>query len=98
MKPPWRPNYSTDEVKALIEDYAEWVEYRDRVFILVRLMDVEQACSALRPKEGQAVLLLGLFGYTAESAGALLGVSADAMWKRYQRGIERIVSYLNGGS
>lgn len=44
-----------------------------------------------------AVFLIGMSQLTLREAAELRGVSHVAMWKRYQRGLEGMAHYLNGG-
>lgn len=92
------PNYSLDEVEALIEGYylLQVAAERSPTW-LVRLCDVDNAIHALPPKEYQAVLLIGLIGFDTRTVGTALGVSFATAWRRYQRGLEYIVNYLNTG-
>ena len=89
--------YSDDEVEALVEGYDELRGKRHRVFILVRLLDLELALRRLSLPHRQAVLLCGMVGLTTRSAGKLVGVSATTMHKRYRRGLREIVNILNTG-
>lgn len=92
-------NYTLDEVESLIEGYDLLrVASERRLTWLVRLCDVDRAVKQLRPKEYQAVLLIGLIGLDTRTVGHALGVSYQTAWERYRRGLEYIVNYLNGGS
>lgn len=90
-------NYSVDEVEALIDYREEFEPTRFKLTWLVRFWDLDVAIRNLPPKEYQAVLLVGLIGLDVRTAGTLLGCSHQTAWRRYQRGIEYIVIYLNGG-
>ena len=94
----WPSNYTAGEVEALIEGYylLQVAAERSPTW-LVRLCDVDNAVHALPPKEHQAVLLIGLIGLDTRTVGAALGVSYATAWRRYQRGLEYIVNYLNTG-
>lgn len=98
MKPRWRPNYTLDEVEALVEQYEEFTGMRSWSFMHVRLIDLDRALAVLRPKERQAVLLCGQMAMTTRTAATFVDASHQTMHRRYRRGIERIVSYLNGGA
>lgn len=90
-------NYTLDEVEALVGGYSELEPVRHKLKWLVRLCDIDTAIRNMPPKEYQAVLLVGLIGVDTRTAGEALGVSHSTVWRRYQRGLDWIVSYLNGG-
>jgi DNA-directed RNA polymerase specialized sigma24 family protein len=91
-----KPNYSLEEVEALIEGYADLEPVRYKLKWLVRLCDLDIAIRQMPPKEYQAVLLVGLLGLSVRAAGSDMGVSPQKMWRRYRRGLEWLVNYLNG--
>lgn len=93
---PTTANYTAEEVEALIELKAELDPTAMRLAWLVRLWDLDTAIRRMPPKEYQAVLLVGLIGVDTRTAGTALGVNFSTVWRRYQRGIEWIVNYLNG--
>lgn len=90
-------SYDEDEVRVLVEEYEELMDSRSRAFVHVRLMDLEQAMKRLSPKERQAVYLHGQLGLSTRSAGRLLKVSKDTVWRRYNHGLAHLVTILNGG-
>lgn len=91
-------NYSLDEVEQLIENFDLLrVAATRRISWLVRLCDVERAIQHMPPKEYQAVLLIGLIGFDTRTVGTTLGVSYVTAWRRYRRGLDWIVNYLNTG-
>lgn len=96
MRSKIRPNYSVDEIEALVEGYEEMYAYRHKLKWLVRYCDLDLALRRMPPKEYQAVLLIGLIGHTTRDAGRAMGVSHETMWKRYKRGLEWLAQYLNG--
>jgi DNA-directed RNA polymerase specialized sigma24 family protein len=96
-----RSNYDLREVRELVENYEQlkWlvgVEPGMPLHWLVRFIDLKIAVARLGPKEYQAVLLCGLIGISSEAAGKALGVSHNTMWARYTRGLEMLVTILNG--
>lgn len=93
--PSLRPNYTEDEVEALIEGYSELSATRHKLYLLVRLCDLDLAIRAMPPKEYQATLLVGLIGIDIRAAGVALGVSHQTAWRRYRRGITWITDFLN---
>lgn len=98
MARPLSANYTLDEITALIEGYDLLKVAAERSPTwLVRLIDVGIAIRRLPPKERQAVFLIGLIGFDSRSVGTALGVDFTTAWRRYQRGLEYIVSYLNTG-
>lgn len=96
MASPKTANYTAEEVEALVELKAELDPAAMKLAWLVRLWDLDTAIRRMPPKEYQAVLLIGLVGIDTRTAGNALGVSHMTVWRRYQRGIEWIVNYLNG--
>lgn len=95
-KSPRSANYSVDEIEALIELRSELDPSAMKLAWLVRLWDLDVAIQNLPPKEYQATLLVGLIGLDIRTAGTALGCNHTTAWRRYQRGIEYIVNYLNG--
>jgi DNA-directed RNA polymerase specialized sigma24 family protein len=93
-------NYSTEEVRALVEGFEELREKRDttrpRLMLLCRLVDIWSAIKRLGPHEYQAVLLVGLHGISENTAGNLLGVHQSTMSRRYTRALEELTTDLNG--
>lgn len=47
------------------------------------------------PKEHQAVLSIGLIGLTLRDAAKEFGVSPSTMWRRFERGHEWLLKYVN---
>ena len=99
----WKSNYSTGEIRVLVEEYEELRERKEtgsrgRLLILLKLADLDKAVRVLGRKEYEAVLLCGILGLTMRTAGNLLDVSAQTMSNRYNRGLVSLARYLNGGS
>lgn len=94
----YRDPYSEEEILVLVNDYDELSYLRSKSWVQVRLMDIDRAFKALRPKEREAVLLCGMVGLTVRSAGKLVGVDFTTMFRRYVRGLDYLARYLNGGS
>lgn len=91
-----KANYSDDELEAVAEGYEELREHDNKAWIHVRLIDLERAMSRLSKEQQQAVLLLGLMGYSSRAASPLLGVSHTTVAKRYLLGLDAMINYLNG--
>lgn len=94
---PWRDNYSDDEVRTVTEEREELDGSRHKTFILVRLMDIDRAWHNLPPREKEAVLLVGMLQLPLRQAANLLSASHQTVWRRYNRGLEYMAHYLNGG-
>jgi DNA-directed RNA polymerase specialized sigma24 family protein len=99
----WIRNYSDGEIRVLVEEYEELRESRDtgsrrQLLMLVKLADVDNALRFVGRKEYEAILLCGMLSLTMRTAGNLLGVSAQTMSNRYNRGLKSLARYLNGGS
>ena len=89
-------NYTYEEVEALLDLKVELDPTALKLAWLVRLWDLDTAIRRMPPKEYQAVLLVGLIGLDVRTVGKALDCSHTTAWRRYQRGIEWIVNYLNG--
>lgn len=93
--------YTEEEVRALIEGYAELKEKvdttRPALRYLVMLVDLKQALEYLPRKYWEVVLLHGLFGLTLVQTAELLQVSHQAVSKRYRRALEDVTYIINGG-
>lgn len=95
--PKWRSNYTLEEVEALIEGYEELQGVKHKAYVLVRLMDIDRALPLLTLKQRQAVFLVGMLGMDTRSAGDVLGISHEAVLKRYRHGLVRLTEILNRG-
>lgn len=87
----------------LVEEYEELRESKDtgsrgQLLMLVKLADLDKAIRFLGRKEYEAILLCGMLSITMRTAGNMLGVSAQTMSNRYNRGLSSLARYLNGGS
>lgn len=94
-------SYSEEEVRALIEGYAELLEKVDTtrrgLRYLVTLADLSRALRHLPRKYWEVVLLVGLFGLSHAEASGHLRVSHHAVTKRYRRALEETTYWINGG-
>ena len=87
----------------LVEEYEELRDSKDtgsrrQLLVLLKLADLDKAVRFLGRKEYEAILLCGMLGITMRTAGNMLGVSAQTMSNRYNRGLRSLARYLNGGS
>lgn len=89
-------NYSEDEVKELVENYEELVFRKDKLWLLVRLVDLEVALAKLSEQEARAVKLCGLIGLTTRVAGDTMGVSHTTVRRHYLRGLSKLTRLING--
>lgn len=89
-----KPNYSIEEIEALIEFYDVKSAFRS-ISSLVRFWDLSIALKNMPPKEHQAVLSIGLLGLTLRDAAKEFGVSPSTMWRRFERGHEWLLKYIN---
>lgn len=89
--------YTSKEVEVLVSEYQELCAVRHKSWIQVRLLDVERASKRLSKPLFEAVILCGVHGLTMRTAGVLVGKDPATMLRRYMRGIDGIVTYLNGG-
>lgn len=88
--------YSNDELTALAEGYEELRCSDNKAWILVRLVDLDRAYKYLNKDHRRAVLLVGMLGYSTRAAADILGISHTTVAHRYNAGLERMESYLNG--
>jgi DNA-directed RNA polymerase specialized sigma24 family protein len=98
-----RRNYPNRAVRYLVEGYRALHPMKSTkpgrgLDILCQLIDVESAISRLGPLEYQAVLLVGLLGFSEWDAGVVLGVSQATVSRRYARALEMLSTDLNGDS
>lgn len=92
-----RGRYSPEEVSVLVGEYMELRELKWKHWILVRLADLEAAVRRLPLPEREAVVLHGLLHLPSREAGRLLGISHTTVRDRYWRGLEHLLTILNGG-
>ena len=89
-------NYSEDEVRALIENYEELANRRERLWIMVRLLDLEQAIDKLPENEGRAVKLHGLNVLPLRQVGDTIHVSHSTVRRLYFSGVRKLTAIING--
>lgn len=87
-------SYSSEEVEALLEGYIELD--RNKLWILVRMADLEKHLSKVPPKYLEALFLLGIMGCSTRMAAEMSGVSHSTIWVRYTRGVMYLTEKLNG--
>lgn len=97
MKRPYRARYTLNELIAITDEWEAWQEYKSYLNILIRLMDTENALMSLSQKQRQAVFLIGICQMSVQEAADLCGITTSPMWRRYQRGLDAMAHYLNGG-
>lgn len=96
---PWNPGrYAEEEASVLVEEYGELSGLRHKAWILVRLLDVERSLRRLSPPHREAIFLVGMAGLSLREAATILDVSKDTVARRYNRGIQELVRYLNRAS
>lgn len=88
--------YTLEIVRIMAENYQPLqLRIRSR-FIHVHLIDFQRAFSSLKLRHKQAILLVGMLGYTERATAKILGVSKTSVHKRYHNGLTLMTSYLNG--
>lgn len=90
--------YSLDELLVLLYEYEELREIDNKAWITVRLIDLWRAYSKLDKERKEAILLMGLFGYSSRTSGFLLGLSHVTLTKRFIAGLHQMQRTLNGGT
>lgn len=88
--------YTQGELEALIENYLSLRYLRHRTSIHVRIMDLEVALRHLPRKLFEAVLVLGILGFSDRAGGEALHISHTAAGKRYRQGVEQMLLTING--
>ena len=89
--------YTEDEVRELVEGYEELRTLRYKAWIHVRLIDLDRVLRYLPRVYREAIVLHGMVGLTTRAVGELVGASHTAVRKRYIRGLQQLVTRLNGG-
>jgi DNA-directed RNA polymerase specialized sigma24 family protein len=89
--------YSVQEVRELVEEYEAFRERQENKWVLVRLIDLHRAYAHLPSRYKEAVLLTGMIGLPVRECERLLNVDYSTVHRRYLRGLEAMVVYLNGG-
>lgn len=91
-------SYSAEEVEAVAEGYEELGAGENKAWIQVRLIDLRRAFETLKPERQQAVLLVGMLGYSTRQAAPYLQVSHTTVANRYKAGLGAMKLYLNGST
>lgn len=93
-------NYAVEEIKALIEGYRPLREAVSasprRLWLLVRLIDLDEAIDTVPLLTRQALVLCGVHGFTRQEAATLVGVNEKTMDRRYSAGLSAMAEWLNG--
>lgn len=63
---------------------------------LVYHVDVLRAYHSLSKPQREAILLIGFHGYGLDMTASLLNRGRSTVYRRYIRGLEAMVNYLNG--
>ena len=96
-----RSNYTPTEVRRLVEEYAALRASADTtrrgLRTLVELADLNKALSYLPLKLWGPVLVHGLLGVPQAETAQALGLSQQAVSKRYRQGLEDVTYWINGG-
>lgn len=90
--------YSLDELLVLLYEYEELREIENKAWITVRLIDLWRAYATLDHERKEAILLMGLFGYSSRTSASLLGLSHVTLTKRFIAGLHQMLRALNGGT
>jgi DNA-directed RNA polymerase specialized sigma24 family protein len=97
-----RANYRQEEVRRLVEEYADLKAKADTSTMrgalraLISLADLDRALERLPLKYWEVVLLHGLLRIPQEGTAKLLQVTQQAVAKRYRHGLEEIHYLING--
>lgn len=95
-----RAEYSPGDVKKLIEEHAGLTAkvdtHRAGLRHLVQMADLNRALQRLPLKYWEVVLLHGMLGIPQEATSRILRVSQQAVSKRYRKGLDEIIHYING--
>ena len=92
--------YHNEEVELLVEDRLEHESTLEasprKLWILVRLSDVDVAERRLSMTERRVLFLCGKLGFSTRDAGELLHVSHETVWRHYKRSVRKLQAILNG--
>jgi DNA-directed RNA polymerase specialized sigma24 family protein len=97
---PNRPNYSRPEVEALLEEYVALRDL-DRLHgagLTIRCwkIDLDRAFKYLTPNQRNALFVVGIMGVPKAAASELLGCATRTVYSRYNMGLTRLVTIMNG--
>lgn len=96
-----RPNYSPEHVRVLIEEYQALKAKVDTdlygLNYLVQMADLDRVLERIPWNYWEVVLLHGLLGLPQTTVGACLGITQQAVSKRYENALEEITHQINGG-
>lgn len=96
-----RPNYSADEVRALVEGYAAVLEKRDTTSrglrAVVRVADLHQAWRRLSLVEREVLLRVGVVGQSTRDAAEEMQKAQKWVDRMYRRTLEDLTWLMNGG-
>jgi DNA-directed RNA polymerase specialized sigma24 family protein len=96
-----RSPYSEKELLAMIGTYevlrAQANTSPRGMRALISLADLDRALARLSMKHWEVVLVHGLIGLTTREAAEVLHISHVAVGKRFRKGIEDALHYINGG-
>ena len=94
-------NYADRDIRTLVEGYPELRAACDTnargLRRLFGLADLGSALRRLPRRLREVVLLHGQLGLSQRETAERLGVSQTEVSRRYQRGLEAISFYMNGG-
>lgn len=65
---------------------------------LIAIADLDRALARLSMKHWEVVLVHGLIGLTTREAAEVLHISHVAVGKRFRKGVEDALHYINGGT
>lgn len=88
--------YSETEVRALVSHYIVLSYYRHRPWIMVRLLDLEQAIAHLNEQERGVTVLHGVLGLSQRTVADLLGTSQSTVGRAYHRAMPLLLEKMNG--
>lgn len=89
-------NYSQTDIRCILENWQEVQGVSLRPAAIIRLADFDRAFQRLSPPLRGAVLVIGLAGLTIRESEEVLGCSYPTAWRRFQRGLEDLQTYING--
>lgn len=93
----YTPNYTIDEIEGLIEYYSERSLFEDKIKWLVRYCDIDRTLRVMPPKHFESILVIGILHIPLRYAAKQLGITKNAMWKRYNASLSWMLYYLNTG-
>jgi DNA-directed RNA polymerase specialized sigma24 family protein len=91
-----RAPYAEDEVRALVSHYNVLKHHRHRLWIMVRLLDLELAVRKLDDVERGVLVLHGVHGWPQRDVADVLDISQSTVGRTFHGAFPKLVESMNG--